>query len=284
MLDINTIIMVEQNISPASSHQPPATSQGKVAALAPSSPQKPKINWAYQFQQYGTAIGIALAIAVLFSFYLFFRRGYFNLYIANKVFANVAVVMLGIVLLLGPACRFFSAFDKHLQYRKEIGIVAFFLALTHGIVSFYFLPEKFPRERFFTYGRWPFVFGLSATVLLIAIFLISNQKALRAMGGKLWFRMQSWGVRTVFILVALHVGVMKWKDWLKWYNEGGSKELAHPEWPGAGLLAGWFILFVILIRLAELMSAKLGKAMWYLSVVALPVIYIFTFWWGRRFI
>lgn len=246
--------------------------------------QHQKINWKYQFQQYGVAVVVAGIIFFLFSVYLFYRRGYYNLYIANKIFAGDAAILLGMVLLLGPLSRLFNFFDKYVQFRKELGMVAFFLALAHTLSSYFFLPDKFPRERFFSYGLWPFIFGLAATVLLIFIFIISNQRSMHRIGSKLWWQIQSWGARVTFVLVALHVGVMKWSSWVSWYQKGGGKELVHPEWPGAGLLVAWFMALVIVVRIGEIFGKQAGRVVWYGGVVLLIFIYIFTFIWGRRFI
>lgn len=235
-----------------------------------------KIDWKYQLQQYGMAVAAAVIPFVILSVYLFYRRGYYDLYIVNKVFANVAAILLGIVLLIGPLSRLFSFPDAYVQYRKELGIVAFFLALIHGIISLFFLPSNL--------SHWPFIFGLTAIIVLVAIFLISNDRAMTAIGKERWWRWQYWGVRLAFVLVLLHVFIMKWSGWVKWYKVGGSRELVHPEWPGAGLLIGWFMIFVVLVRLAEFVSSKLGRAAWYVSVIVLPAIYIATFWWGRQFI
>ncbi|MDP2927031.1 MAG: ferric reductase-like transmembrane domain-containing protein [bacterium] len=241
-------------------------------------------NWKYQFQQYGAALVAAAVLFAILSVYLFFRRGYYDLYIANKVFAGVAAVLLGIVLLIGPLSRFFSFPDRYVQYRKELGIAAFFLALTHGIVSLFFLPSKFPLSGSLGTLNWPFVFGLAATIVLVVIFFISNDRAMAAIGRERWWQWQYWGVRLAFILILLHVFIMKWGGWVKWYKVGGGRELVHPEWPGAGLLVGWFLSFVLLVRLAEFGGPRFGRAVWYISVVALPAIYIVTFWWGRQFI
>lgn len=239
------------------------------------------INWSYQFQQYGTAVAIAAILFIIFSFYLFLRRGYYDLYIINKIFAGVGAIMLGLVLLLGMLCRLFKTFDKYLQYRKELGIVAFFLIMAHVISSYFFLTDKFPRERFFTTGWWPFIFGLTGSILLLIIFFISNEWARRKLGNQRWWPMQYWGVRLIFAFTVLHVFVMKYSGWLSWYQKGGGKELMHPEWPGAGLIVGWFMAFVVVNRLAEAVNSKLGKAAWYFSVVAFPLVIIFTFWWGQ---
>ncbi|MEK7664553.1 MAG: ferric reductase-like transmembrane domain-containing protein [Patescibacteria group bacterium] len=244
----------------------------------------PKINWKYQFQQYGAALAAAAFLFTIFSVYLFYRRGYYDLYIANKVFANVAAALLGIVLLIGPLSRFFSFPDRYVQYRKELGIVAFFLAIIHSIVSLFFLPSRFPLAGFLETVNWPFIYGLVAAIVFITIFFISNERATAAIGREKWWRLQYLGARFIFVLVFLHVFVMKWDGWMKWYKIGGGKELVHPEWPGAGLLIGWFMALVVLIRLAELGGLKLGRLMWHISIIALPVIYIATFWWGKQFI
>ncbi len=247
-------------------------------------PSRNGINWGYQFQQYGVACAVAVPLFMLFSVYLYNRRGFYDLYIMNKVFAGEAAVLLGIVLLIGPLSRFFSFPDRYVQYRKELGIVAFFFAIAHGISSYYFLPNRFPVDIFYGALWWPFVFGLAGIIFLIGIFIIGNNFVMRKMDPRVWWPLQYWGVRIVFALTALHVFVMKWSGWISWYQKGGAKELVHPEWPGAGLLVGWFMVFVIFVRIAELGGQKLGKTAWYVSVIVLPIIYIATFWWGGQFV
>lgn len=246
-------------------------------------PIKPGINWKYELWQYGFAFTVALFLFDVLSIYLFFRRGYYDLYIANKIFAGVSAVLLGVIMLIGSGSRLFSFPDRYIQYRKELGIIAFILALIHGIVSFFFLPSKFPQSGFVDTLNVPFIFGLAAIIVLMGIFLISNDWAINALSRKKWWKLQYWGIRLGFTFVILHVFIMKWNGWLTWYRAGGGKELVHPEWPGAGLIVGWFMAFVVFIRLAEFRSPKLGKAVWYMSAITLPLIYIVTFWWGRQF-
>src|SRR3989344_5610814 len=143
--------------------------------------------WKYQFRQYGTALTAGVFWFGVLSMYIFYRRGYYDLYIANKVFAGAAAILLGLVLLIGPLSRLFSFPDRYVQYRKELGIVAFLLALAHGIVSLFFLPSKFPLEKFVGTLNWPFVFGVIATAILIGIFIISNERAANALGRERWW-------------------------------------------------------------------------------------------------
>ncbi len=242
-----------------------------------------KIDWKYQLQQYGAALMLATPIFVSLSLYIFVRRGYYTLYIANKAFAGDAAILLGIIFIMGPLSRFFNIFDRYLQYRKEIGIVAFFLALIHGLVSLFFLPSKFPLARYFSGLNWPFVFGLSGLIILVALFLISNERSEKAIGAGRWWRIQNWSLRLVVILTVLHVFVMKMNGWISWYKVGGEAALAHPELPGGGLLVGWILGFAVLIRLSEFGGVRFGRIVWYFSVIALPLVLVATFWWGGQF-
>ncbi|MFZ2201910.1 MAG: hypothetical protein WAV56_00785, partial [Microgenomates group bacterium] len=163
-------------------------------------------------------------------------------------------------------------------------IVGFFLALTHGIVSLFFLPTKFPLAIYFARLNWPFIFGLAGVVLLTLIFLISNKWVENKIGYKTWWRLQNWGLRLVVGLTVLHVFVMKWNGWIKWYRLGGEVELAHPELPGGGVLVGWLLFFAVLIRLAEFGGARFGRLVCYISALLIPVVFTATFWWGRQFV
>ncbi|OGK51034.1 hypothetical protein A2966_02920 [Candidatus Roizmanbacteria bacterium RIFCSPLOWO2_01_FULL_41_22] len=242
------------------------------------------LKWSEAPYAYTVAFFFALVLFVIFSIYLFNRRGFYDLYIINKVFAGVAIFQLGIVLLMGPLCRMFYIFDHLLRFRKEFGIIAFFFAVLHSTSSLFLLKSYFPIEKYFTTERIPFTFGLMGILILIFIFLISNKKSMDIIGFKRWWIIQYWGVRAAFLVVALHVFVMKTPGWIDWYKKGGANALVHPEWPGLGLLEGWFIFFVILIRIAETININLGRLIWYISVPALPLIYFLTFSWGRKFL
>lgn len=257
-----------------SSIQPPSVQQSKA----------PTLNWKTQFQDYGIALAVAIPPYVVLSVYLFYRRGYYDLYIANKILAGVSTILFGLVLLIGVLSRYFSFPDRFVKYRKELGIVAFFLALAHGLVSFFWLPQKFPTALFLGTLNWSFIFGLVALVILLLTFFISNDQAMKTIGRKKWWRLQYLSVRLVFLLIILHVFIMKWSGWIRWYKVGGGPELVHPEWPGAGLLVGWFMVFVVLVRLAEYGGPKFGRLVWKLSILLLPIIYIITFWWGSKLI
>lgn len=239
-----------------------------------------KIDWKYQLQQYGVALVTAISIFAALSLYIFYRRGYYDLYIANKAFAGDAAILLLVIFVLGPFSRFFNIFDKYLQSRKEIGITAFFLALAHSVISLFFLPGKFSLARYFSGLNWPFIFGLLGILVLIFLFLLSFKRLETWLGDVRWWKLQNWGLRLTVALVVLHVFVMKFPGWLKWYQVGSEPGLARPGLPGASLLLAWLMFFALLIRFAEFGGMKFGRIVSYLSLVFLPLIYLATFWWG----
>lgn len=212
-------------------------------------------------RDYVVSILIAAALSVVLGAYLLFRRGYFfdapptadMLFVPNKVLAGAGLTLLAFTFLIGPIARYFDSFDHLLRYRKEIGIVGGFLAVFHAIVSYFFLPLKFPQARF-TFDNLPFVAGLVVVFLLVFLYVISFKKIIDMMGGSRWWLFQRWGLRLVIAFTIVHVFVMKWEFWVRWVTESSgrvSPELANPWLPAAGILVSMFIAWVVIVRLYE---------------------------------
>lgn len=228
--------------------------------------------------QYVKALVVSLTIFTILSFYLFLRRGYYDLYIVNKVFAGTSIVMLGIVLLMGSLSRLYDRFDGWLKYRKELGIVAFFYVILHVISSFSFLPHKFPLS-FFINNPIPSYLGFASLIILVFLFFISFEYMEEKLGNSLWWFLQNWGIRIGGVLAFLHVLIMKYPGWVKWFKQGGSPDLARPFLPPASFLAGWFFGFVICVRLAEFLGVKKAqKIVVFLTILFLISLELFFVW------
>ncbi|MEK9151590.1 MAG: hypothetical protein AAB547_03080 [Patescibacteria group bacterium] len=212
-------------------------------------------------RDYVIALLIATSLTVFFSLYLFIRRGYFfdapptadMLYVPNKAIVGTGTVLLAFTFLIGPIVRYFDRFDKWLGYRKEIGIVGGFFVFFHAIISYSFLPLKFPQSRLdldsLTFGA-----GLLGTLLLIFLFIISFKKAVELIGASRWWFLQRWGLRLVILFTLIHVYSMKWAGWMKWLKQGGgtpTAELANPWMAGLGILVMLFVTWVVIVRLYE---------------------------------
>jgi DMSO/TMAO reductase YedYZ heme-binding membrane subunit len=211
---------------------------------------------------YVVAILISVGLTLFGAVYLgVFRRTYlFNapptadpFFVPNKVIIGTGILMLAFTFLIGPLARYFNAFDNLVRYRKEIGIVGGIFALFHVVVSYFYLPLKFPRSGMdFTgviYGA-----GLVASFIIIFLILISFQKAVDLLGNRWWF-LHRWGLRILILFAVIHVYVMKWNGaWVKWVMKGGGPsvpELPNGWLPGLGLLTGMFLTWVVIVRLYE---------------------------------
>ena len=233
-----------------------------------------------EIRQYGIALISGFILSVLLSLYLFLRRGYYDLYIDNKVFAGVSLMLLGTTFLIGPFSRLYSRFDSWVMYRKEIGIIAFFFALLHSLISFFFLPNKFPLT-YFEKNILTFIFGLTAILVLIYLFILSFERVIKYLDRKRWWLVQNWGIRIAGLLVFLHVFIMKYPGWIKWYIQGGGSELARPYLPPASLVVSVFAFYVIVVRLSEFFGEKIARIIVMISFILLFFFLLITFLWGE---
>lgn len=203
------------------------------------------------------ALVVAGVIFVLFSLYLFARRGYYNLYIVNKVFGSTAVVLAGLTLALGPLAGKFKSLVQFVTMRKELGLLALVAALLHTIASVFFLSNKFPVSWF--QKEWiPVAFGAGAMFIWLLIPFLLHEKHIVHMGEKTWRKYQSLAGRIAFVLIFLHLVAMKWQGWLNWFagKVKPSPELANPGYPPASLFVLATMLLVMLVRTYNRLTEK----------------------------
>jgi len=212
------------------------------------------------FHDYIVAISTATFLTLFLGFYLYFQRGFMFstpsgvdfFYIQNKVIANAGVIVLAFSFLFGPIVRYFDRFDTWLGYRKEIGIVGAFMAFSHGIISYFFLPQKYPNE-YIDFTSLEFSAGLIGIFLLLFLFIISFKKAIVLIGAGRWWFLQRFGLRLTIAFTLIHVYALKWNSWARWAggNTLPSKGLLAPWLPEASLLVMLFVSWVTIVRLYE---------------------------------
>lgn len=192
---------------------------------------------------------LSSVIFIIFSIYLVIRRGYFNLYIANKVFGSTAVVLAGVTLILGPLSKKYQALLSWMMIRKHLGLAALGLALFH-IVASLLLQNKFPFPKWYV-GEWlPVAMGLLAISIWIYIVKISTKSSKERLGMELWGKQLSLAGRVAFYAIFLHLVTMKYHGWITWF-EGKTKqtpELANPQYPPASLFVFLIMLIILLYR------------------------------------
>jgi len=211
--------------------------------------------------------------------YLFLRRGYIDLYIANKAIAGVSFTLLCVVFVLGTITRLFSLFDKYLMYRKELGIVSFGYALAHSFISFFMLPQHFPLSRFMSFPP-SFIFGLSGLIVLIILAIYSSQQIIEKLDRKKWWKLQNWGLRIAFVFVLLHVIPMKWNGWTGWFSGTGGANLAIPQLPPLSILVSLFGIYVLIVRVVEHVFTQKLKLVVHVTTIVYCAFLFVLFGWG----
>ncbi len=210
-------------------------------------------------RQYAAA-GIATALFVWGVYvYAMVRYGTTGLSPLNKSLATSTLFLLGFVLLLGPLSRVFNLFDRLLKYRKELGIFAFFTGVAHVYLAMFPLARRGPWGFYQSRPESAYP-GLAALVIMFLLLVISWQFAERMIGPKLWWKIQNWGARLAFVLIAFHMAVLKYTEWGKWLATRGADATAGAAWlPPLSLLGIVFTTFVLVVRVSESLVPKAAR-------------------------
>lgn len=184
----------------------------------------------------------------------------------NVSLAAGTLFLLGTVLLLGPLSRLFTVFDWALKFRKELGIMSFFTGFLHVYLVMFPLARSGPWGMYLSrpLSAYP---GLEALMILFILFIISNTFSTRALGAKLWWQIQYWGVRMAFALTAFHMVVLKYKTIVAWLVPGGvtgAPNVVH--YPPLIIWEAQFVLLIFLIRASELFGVKVARLITQVSV------------------
>lgn len=219
------------------------------------------------------ALAMILLVLGIVTLYTIIRHQGFDLFLFNKISAGVTGILLAIVILTGPLSRLYDLFDKLLLYRKWLGIGAFIFAYIHSIITLFLLPERFPSSRFHL-GNPAFVLGLSSLLVLTVLFVYSFQITIAALNRHVWWKLQFWGVRTAFVLGLLHTIVVKLPFWQRWIS-GGETSLMGTLLPPAGLIIMCFMMYAVLVRIAEVFGKRAG-----LTLVSILTVLLGFSWIG----
>lgn len=192
---------------------------------------------------------IAGIVFALFSLYLYLRRGYYNDYIVNKVFGSTSAVLAGLTLVIGPLAHRYHSFALFMSIRREVGLLALASALIHVFFSVFVLSSRF-SVTWYVKEVTPITFGGIAVAIWLYIATISSNKSIKALGTNAWRWRQKVGGHVAFIAVYLHLSMMKYQGWLKWFTGQvkPSAELANPGYPPASTFVFLIMTSILLYR------------------------------------
>lgn len=148
-------------------------------------------------------IDFGVPLILFWLYFQFYNFGQFNPKEMVKTTGLLAITLLSLTLLIGPAARFFPALNILKAHRKFWGILSFFIALTHTTLIYIFyvnynLAKLFNPESPKYFGL---LAGLASLLILLAVTLTSNKFALNSLSPKVWKIVQS----TAFLALILAV-------------------------------------------------------------------------------
>lgn len=193
---------------------------------------------------------ISLFIFVVFSFYLYIRRGYYNLYIINKVLGSSAAILAGFTLIVGPLSKRIKVFTSFLPIKRHLGLIALYFAIAHIVASLVQL-ERFPFPDWYLEEWIPVTFGIATVAIWVYMKYLSSNDVIKKLGIEVWKKRLSIGGKIAFISIFFHLVVMKYQGWIRWFQGEvrQTPQLAHPSYPPASLFVFFILSGIIMYRI-----------------------------------
>ncbi|MBM7633987.1 ferric reductase-like transmembrane domain-containing protein [Geomicrobium sediminis] len=160
-------------------------------------------------------ITLLLLTAVLLSLFLFLRRDWDPMHAWNRAFADISVLYIVAILLLGSFSKFRNGMKLLLHWRKQLGIWVAITAFAHVYIIFdgwinwdfmrlFFvfnpMTNRYDIHPGFAIGN---LIGIVALLYVFALFMTSNKKSIKVLGKEGWKYLQQ-RVHIYYILVVLH--------------------------------------------------------------------------------
>lgn len=144
---------------------------------------------------------VTSGISAFFFVYVSILDGPFTLVSFAKVMAGTANFLFAMSLSLSSFGYFFNFLDSKVVYRKYFGLLGYFAALTYTLL----LPVLRPERYFFGLSEYfwtsDVLLGLSAMAIFTGMALISNDRAMLAIGPVRWRSLLRLGYVAFFLLV-----------------------------------------------------------------------------------
>lgn len=160
---------------------------------------------------------IILGVLALGLVYLFFisRSDWHPMHAWNRAFADVSLVYLMIIILLGPLAKLVKSVTRWLVWRRELGIWTGIMAFIHVLIildgwvewelfRFFYIFSPMLNEWVihpgFALGN---IVGIVGLIYVFLLMLVSNDYSIRKLGQKAWNYIQQ-RAHVYYLLVILH--------------------------------------------------------------------------------
>ncbi len=144
---------------------------------------------------------IALAIAAFFFLYVSYLDGPFTLVSFAKVMAGTANFLFAMSLSLSSFGYFFNFLDSKIVYRKYFGLLGYGAALAYTLLLPVLRPERYGSGLAEYFWTSDVLLGLAAMAIFTGMAIISNDRAMLAIGPVRWRNLLRLGYVAFFLLV-----------------------------------------------------------------------------------
>lgn len=189
---------------------------------------------------------LALVLLAFTNIYNFFYFGSLTTRSMVEATAAAAALMIGISFSLSSMSYYFDFLDSKIAFRKEIGLIGYYLALAYAILLAINRPEMYISGFFKNLLTADIILGLSAMTILTAMALVSINKVMMKITPAVGKKVLRLGYVAYFLLI-LRAIILERETWLSWFTN-------YDGLPPARLLVSFFAGFVIILRLMMAIS------------------------------
>lgn len=139
-----------------------------------------------------------------------------TIFFINKAVANTALFLIGLSFLYGPLCKMLPQLARHIYVRRYLGVLGFFTALFHLLLSLLQFTGRFPFAWYMDH-----IVGVIAAIIATIIFSVlavtSTSKWIGKLGANRWKTIQRTGyIALVFVLLHIYMASgSRWELWLR---------------------------------------------------------------------
>ncbi len=158
-------------------------------------------------------IDFGVPLGLLWFYFQFYNFGKVTPSEMVKTSGLLAIALLSLTLLIGPACRFFPFLNVLKAHRKVWGILSFIFAFLHvSLIFVYFYKFNFLKFVDFSNPKYLGILaGLIALFILAVVTATSTKKAMESLSPNIWKMIQTTAYLAL-LLAVIHFYIVESKD------------------------------------------------------------------------
>ena len=191
---------------------------------------------------------VGMVMLAIFNVYAFFWQSELSLFTLSVGFAGAAAFCIGFSFALSAMSYYFNFLDRDIAYRKNLGLVGYYLALVYSVLLLFVNPERYFWGFFKNLMSADFLLGLTSMGILTLMAIVSNNFIMRKIGAHAWRFILRLGYLAYFLLI-VRAFVLEGDDWFMWLQR-------FDNLPPPRLLVSIFAAAVIILRISMEISMR----------------------------